>query len=426
MLDIRFVRENAEAVKLAAKRKGFADVDIDRLLELDRDIRQAKQQLQEISTRKNAAGKQISRLSGAQKQQAIDEISQLKIDEKKCKDKLDELSPAYDELMLRVPQLPAEDVPAGADDTENVEVRRWGEVPQFDFEPKDHVALGEELDIIDIPRGVKLAGSRSYFLKGDGALLELAVLRFAMDYMVNEEGFVPMIPPVLMRDEAMVGTAWFPGGEEQAYRLEKDQLNLAGTAEVPLTAYHSQEILAEEDLPLKYVACSACYRREAGTYGKDTHGLYRIHQFQKVEQVIVGRNDEQESIEWHQKILANSEAVVRALKLPYRVVNVCDGDLGRGQVQKFDIETWMPSRNSYGETHSASRFYDFQARRLNLRYRGTDKKTHFCHTLNNTVIASPRILIPILECCQNADGTVTIPEVLRPYMNGREQIEIKK
>ena len=426
MLDIRFIRENAEAVKLATKRKGFADVDIDRLLELDRDIRQAKQQLQEISTRKNAAGKQISRLSGAQKQQAIDEISQLKIDEKKCKDKLDELSPAYDELMLRVPQLPAEDVPAGADDTENVEVRRWGEVPQFDFEPKDHVALGEELDIIDIPRGVKLAGSRSYFLKGDGALLELAVLRFAMDYMVNEEGFVPMIPPVLMRDEAMVGTAWFPGGEEQAYRLEKDQLNLAGTAEVPLTAYHSQEILAEEDLPLKYVACSACYRREAGTYGKDTHGLYRIHQFQKVEQVIVGRNDEQESIEWHQKILANSEAVVRALKLPYRVVNVCDGDLGRGQVQKFDIETWMPSRNSYGETHSASRFYDFQARRLNLRYRGTDKKTHFCHTLNNTVIASPRILIPILECCQNADGTVTIPEVLRPYMNGREQIEIKK
>ncbi len=423
MLDIRFIREHATQVRRGAQRKGFGQVDIDRLLQVDADLRGAKQGLQEIATRKNKAGEQISKLSGKEKQEAIEEISQLKAQEKQYRQRLDELEPIYDELMLQVPQVPAAEVPDGADDTENVEIRRWGEVPEFDFEAKDHVELGKNLDIIDIERGVKLAGARSYFLKGDGALLELAVLRFALDYMVNECGFVAMIPPVLVRNEAMVGTAWFPGGEDQVYRTERDQLNLAGTAEVPLTAYHSGEILAEEDLPLKYVAWSPCYRREAGTYGKDTHGLYRIHQFQKIEQVIVCKNDERESIEHHQQILANSEAVVQALELPYRVVNVCAGDLGRGQVQKFDIECWMPSRKNYGETHSASRYHEFQARRLNLRYRGADKKTRFCHTLNNTVIASPRILISVLECNQNADGSVTIPQVLRPYMNGREKIE---
>jgi seryl-tRNA synthetase len=221
----------------------------------------------------------------------------------------------------------------------------------------------------------------------------------------------------------MRGTAYFPGGEEQAYRVEKDELNLAGTAEVPLTAYHSGELLNESELPKKFVALSTCFRREAGAAGKDTRGLYRIHQFDKVEQVIVCRNDEQESKRWHHEILANSEAVLQALNLPYRVVNVCSGDLGRGQVQKFDLETWMPSRNGYGETHSASRFHEFQARRMNLRYKTADgRKNLFCHTLNNTVIASPRILIPILELYQNLDGTVTIPEVLRPYMGGRTRI----
>ena len=422
MLDIRFIRDNPDAVKQAAQRKNFPDVDIDRLLQLDADILLAKQQLQEIATRKNAAGKQISKLTGPEKQQAIEQLSALKDQEKAAKDQLDKLTPTFDALMLQVPQVPADDVPDGKDDTENVELRRCGELPEFDFEPADHVSLGQSLDIIDIPRGVKLAGSRSYFLKGDAALLELAVLRFALDHMVAK-GFTPMIPPILMRDEAMVGTAWFPGGEDQAYRIGSDQLNLAGTAEVPLTAYHSQEILNEADLPLKYVAWSPCYRREAGTYGKDTHGLYRIHQFQKIEQVVLCKNDEQASIAHHQDILANAESVVQALGLPYRVVNVCAGDLGRGQVQKFDIECWMPSRNAYGETHSASRFYEFQARRLNIRYRDKDKKTHFCHTLNNTVIASPRILIPLLECNQNADGSVTIPQPLRPYMNSRERID---
>jgi len=234
---------------------------------------------------------------------------------------------------------------------------------------------------------------------------------------------VPLTVPVLVRDAMMVGTGYFPGGEEQAYRCERDEMSLVGTAEVSLTAYHCDEILDEKDLPIKHVAVSTCFRREAGAAGKDTAGLYRVHFFDKVEQVIVCRNDEQISIDHHREILANAEAVLQALELPYRVVNVCTGDLGQGQVQKFDIETWMPSRNGYGETHSASRFYEFQARRLNLRYRQeSGKKMRFCHTLNNTVIASPRILIALMENHQNADGSITVPAALRPYMYGKEKI----
>jgi seryl-tRNA synthetase len=239
------------------------------------------------------------------------------------------------------------------------------------------------------------------------------------------KGYTPMLVPHLVKDEAMVGTAYFPGGEEQAYRIEKDASNLIGTSEVPLTAYHYDEILSEAELPKRYVGMSACYRREAGTYGRDTRGIYRIHQFHKVEQVIVCVADEQVSIAEHENIVRNAEEVLQALQLPYRVVNVCGGDLGVPQVKKYDIETWMPSRNAYSETHSASRFYDFQARRLKLRYRDRQGKVHYAHTLNNTVIASPRILIPILETYQQEDGSVVIPEALRPYMGGAERIERK-
>ncbi|HRX86172.1 MAG TPA: serine--tRNA ligase, partial [Phycisphaerae bacterium] len=294
-------------------------------------------------------------------------------------------------------------------------------VPRFDFEPKDHVALGEALGIIDIERGVKLAGTRNYTLRGDAVLLHHAVLRLAMDTMIAR-GFTPVQVPVLVREEIMYGTGYFPGGRDQAYLCERDNLSLVGTAEVSLTALHADEILDEADLPIKTVAMSPCFRREAGAAGKDTYGLYRIHLFDKVEQVVVCRNDVEESKRLHAEILANAEAVVQALELPYRVVNVCTGDLGQGQVQKFDIETWMPSRGGYGETHSASRFYEFQARRLKLRYRDADRRTRFCHTLNNTVIASPRVLIPILELYQNADGSITVPKALRPYLGGREYI----
>jgi seryl-tRNA synthetase len=246
-------------------------------------------------------------------------------------------------------------------------------------------------------------------------------LRLALDLMI-ERGFLQMAVPVLVRDEMMVGTGYYPGGEEQAYRCERDAMSLVGTAEVPLTAYHGDEMLAEAELPKKYVACSPCFRREAGAAGKDTYGLYRIHLFDKVEQVIVCRNNEALSKQFHQEIVRNAEDVLAALELPYRVMNVCTGELGQGQVQKYDIETWMPSRNSYGETHSASRFYDYQARRLKIRYRDAQKNVQFCHTLNNTVIASPRILIAVVENHQAADGRINVPGALRPYLGGREHL----
>jgi seryl-tRNA synthetase len=229
-----------------------------------------------------------------------------------------------------------------------------------------------------------------------------------------------------VKDFAMVGTAFYPGGEEDAYRCEKDQLNLIGTSEVPITSYHHGEILDEKDLPIKYAGISPCFRREAGTYGKDTKGVYRVHQFQKIEQVILCKADVAESTRLHEYILANSEEVLQGMGLPYRVICVCVGELGMGRAKQYDIESWMPSRKAYGETHSASKYHDYQARRLNIRYRDSEGKTHFVHTMNNTVIASPRILIPILENCQNADGTVTVPEVLRPYMGGQSVIKPRK
>jgi seryl-tRNA synthetase len=423
MIDIKLVRENPQLFKDGAKAKRF-DVDIDRLLALDGKILGAKQILQDIATEKNRIGKEIPKMQGDEKQKVLAEMAKLKEKEAALNEELKNLQPTFDALILEVPQPPAPEVPLGMDDTQNVELYKKGEVRKFDFEPKDHIQLGVSLDMIDVERGVKLAGARNYFLTGDGAMLHRAVMNFAMDFMISR-GYTPMVVPLLVRNEAMRGTGYFPGSEEQTYQMERDELNLVGTAEVPLTAYHMGEILSEKQLPIKTVAMSSCFRREAGAAGKDTYGLYRIHQFDKVEQVIIGENDEEKSRQYHQEILSNSEAVLQAMELPYRVVNVCTGDLGRGQVQKFDIETWMPSRKSYGETHSASRFYEFQARRLNLRYKTEQKKNLFCHTLNNTVIASPRVLIPIMELYQNADGSITIPKVLRPYMGNRERIEPK-
>jgi len=421
MIDIKDLRADPDKYVRAAADKHIG-ADIPAVLELDRRVRAARQSLQDARTAQNAAGKSIAKLAGEAKQAAVAELGELKARVKAETETLAELEPQLNEMLLVVPQPAAPGVPVGADDADNVELRRVGEVRSFDFEPKDHIQLGEALDIIDMPRGVKLAGTRNYVLKGAGTLLHQAVLRLAQDMMLDR-GFVPLTVPVLVREPIMYGTGYFPIGRDQAYLCERDELSLVGTAEVSLTALHGDEILDEADLPLQYVASSPCFRREAGAAGKDTYGLYRIHLFDKVEQVIIGRNDEAESVAHHEAILANAEAVLQALELPYRVVNVCTGDLGLGQIQKFDLETWMPSRDSYGETHSASRFGEFQARRLNLRYRDGDGKLRFCHTLNNTVIASPRILIPILELYQNADGSVTIPQALRPYMNQMEHIE---
>lgn len=420
MIDIKLIRENPKKYHDGAIAKNMG-VDIDKLLDIDAKLLEGKKKVQVIVTEKNAIGKSIPKLSGDEKSEALAKLAELKQQEASINEEVNALQPQYDELMQKVPQPASPDVPYGEDDTENVELRKWGTIREFDFTPKDHVELGIDLDIIDIERGVKLAGTRNYFLKGDGAMLHWAVLRFSMDYMIGK-GYTPMAVPLLMRDEAMRGTGYFPGSEEQTYQMERDGLNLVGTAEVPVTAYHSGELLKEEQLPIKSVAMSTCFRREAGAAGKDTRGLYRIHQFDKVEQVIISENSEEASIAYHKEILANSEGVMQAIGLPYQVVNVCTGDLGRGQVQKFDIEAWMPSRNGYGETHSASRFYEFQARRMNLRYKNGEKKNVYCHTLNNTVIASPRVLIPIMELNQNEDGSITIPEVLRPYMGNKERI----
>jgi seryl-tRNA synthetase len=421
MIDIKEIRENPQRFKQAAKNKNI-EVDIDRLMAIDAELLSAKQGLQEIATEKNRIGKSIPKLAGDEKQTALAQLAKFKADESQFEEKVKQLQPEADSLMLLVAQ-PADDaVPLGKDDTENVELRREGQVRQFDFKPKDHMQLGVDLGIIDVERGVKLAGTRSYFLKGNGARLHWAVLQFAMDVMIAR-GYTPMSVPLLMKDEAMRGTGYYPGAEEQTYRMERDELNLAGTAEVPLTAFRMGEILEEKDLPIKFAGMSTCFRREAGAAGKDTYGLYRIHQFDKVEQVVICKNSVEESNKLHEEILNNSEVVMKALELPYRIVAVCTGDLGRGQAKKYDIEAWMPSRNNYCETHSASKFYEFQARRMSLRYKDVaTKKNLFCHTLNNTVIASPRVLIPILELYQNADGSITVPKVLQPYMGGLERI----
>lgn len=437
MIDLKELRTNPDRYRDAARHKRI-EVDIDRLLELDEQHRGLLTQRQHLAAEKNQIGKQIGELAGRLKkasdddrpalQQSMQQLqarpSQLKEQEHALESRITQLQPELDELLSHVPQPPDESVPIGKDDTDNVEMRQWGQVRQFDFEPKDHVTLGHELGMIDIERGVKLAGTRNYFLTGQGALLHQAVLRFALDLMV-QKGFTPMTVPLIVREPAMVGTGYFPLGRQHTYTMtnEDPHLFLVGTAEVPLTSYHMGEILTEEDLPRRYVAMSPCFRREAGTHGKDTAGLYRIHQFDKVEQVVICANDVEQSRHWHRMILENAEAVLQALELPYRVVNVCTGDLGQGQACKYDIETWMPSRNAWCETHSASRFYDFQARRLNLRYRNHQGQTIFCHTLNNTVIASPRILIPLMELHQNQDGSITLPAPLRPYMQGQERIE---
>ncbi len=420
MLDLRFIRENADAIRAGAKKKRI-QVDLDRLLEIDAEQRTASSRADEIRASLNSRGKEIAKLPPEERSRAGAELTALKDELKVLEEKLKVLAPAVRELQLRVPNIPADDVPEGKDDTENVERRKVGDLPKFDFEPLDHVEIGKRLGLLDIERGVKVAGTRNYFLTGDGALLERAILNFALEMMVKR-GYRMLSVPVLVKYGAMEGTGYFPGGEEQAYSIEKDEMFLVGTAEVPVTSFHSDEILEESELPRKYVAWSYCFRREAGAAGKDTRGIYRIHQFQKVEQVVIGPADPESSKRYHAEILQNSEDLLQALELPYRIVDVCGGDLGLSQVKKYDIETWMPSRKSYSETHSASSFHDFQARRLKLRYRDANKQTKICYTLNNTVVASPRILIPLLECHQRKDGSVYIPKALRPYFMDRAEI----
>lgn len=421
MLDIKYIRENLEAVKQGAINKRIT-VDFDRLIELDASLRPKQQELEQLQAQRNQISKSIAKASPSEREQLKQSVSTIKTKMETLTDEVRHLKDELDTLLLSVPQPAREDVPVGKDDNDNVEIKKWGKPPKFDFKIRDHVELGQRHGLIDIERGVKLAGSRSYILKGEGVILEQAVLRFTFDHLVNK-GYTPLSVPVLVNEDAMVGTGYFPTGRDQAYYIEKDELALVGTAEVSLTSYHRNEILPKEQLPLRYVAWSPCFRREAGTYGKDTHGLYRVHQFQKIEQVVVCENDVSTSEKHHEELLTNAEEIMQALGLAYRVVYVCTGDLGQGQVRKHDIEAWMPSRNAYSETHSCSTFYEFQARRLKMRYKDSaSKQTTYCHTLNNTAIASPRILIPLLENYQTKEGRIIIPEALRPYCYGRSEI----
>jgi seryl-tRNA synthetase len=443
MIDIKIIRDNPDMVVHACKVKNIA-CDVHRLLAVDARRRAIQQETDTLRSKskelsgqvglyKNPKSKwyQEALTKGRTDEELRAEGEQIQIESASIRDKIKALEEEakniaieFQALMLTVPQIPSEKTPIGKDEHGNVEVRRVGTVRKFEFKPKDHVQLGKDLGIIDIDRGVKLAGSRNYLLRGAGMLMHQAVLRLAID-IITSRGYEPVTVPVLVRDEMMYGTGYYPGGEEQAYRCERDAMSLVGTAEVSLTAMYGDEILEEAELPRKFAAVSTCFRREAGAAGKDTYGIYRIHFFDKVEQVVLCKADEAESEKRHHEIIANAEAVLQALELPYRLMQVCTGDMGQGKVEMYDIETWMPSRNAYSETHSASRFGDFQARRLNLRYRDADKKVQFCHTLNNTVIASPRILIPILELYQNADGSVTVPKALRGYMNGTEKVEAR-
>jgi seryl-tRNA synthetase len=328
--------------------------------------------------------------------------------------------------MLTVPNVPHESVPVGKDESGNVEIKKWGTPSKFDFPIKDHIELARSLDLIDFDRGAKVGGSRAYFLKNEAAQMEFAILFYTFQKLIKK-GYTPLIAPSLVREFTLVGNGQFPWGREEVYHLEKDDEYLAGTAEVPVTAYFSDEVLTESDLPKKFVAFSPCFRREAGSYGKDTRGVYRLHQFNKIEQVIISNNDLNNSFTLHEELLANAEEVLQDLQLPYRVLLMCTGDMGEPQVKKYDVETWMPGRptaestlGSYGETMSNSVMGDFQARRLKIRYKTKDGKMAFCHTLNNTAIASPRILVAILENYQQKDGSVRIPDVLQSLMGKTE------
>jgi seryl-tRNA synthetase len=423
MLDIAYIRENADIVKAAIHNKRIA-LDLDELLQVDQKRRRLTTSVEQLRARRNRLASSISEVPAEARPKLIAESHEMRTALGESEKELLDLDAQFSRLMYLVPSVPAEDVPIGFSEAENREVARWGEPPKFDFAPKDHVELSTALGIVDFERPRKFAGSRSYALKGDGMLLEQAVLRFALDTLVSH-GFVPVSPPVLVRDTAMLGTGYFPLGYEEAYAMEKDGLYLTGTSEVGLVSLHMGELLTQRDLPIRYAGLSYCFRREAGASGKDTKGLYRVHQFTKVEQVVISENDVEASQKEHYRLLRNSQIILEELGIPHRVALACTGEIGLGQVRKHEVESWMPSRNAYCETHSCSTFHDFQARRLNIRYREEGGKSKFAHTLNNTAIASPRILIPLLENYQCADGSVVIPTVLRPYLGGKDRLEMR-
>jgi seryl-tRNA synthetase len=414
MLDIAFIRQNPDIVKAAVKNKRL-DVSIDDLLAADQARREALTKLEQQRARKNQVAAEIPKASKEDRPKLIDEGKQVKAEIEKLEPEVAQLTAKLDDLMLRVPSIPRPEVPIGKGEEDNVEIRKVGEIRKFDFTPKDHADLVESLGMVNWDGPRKFAGGRSYALIGAGALLELAVTRLAIDTLV-EKGLVPVIPPVIVKERALTGTGFFPLGKEEAYSIPADDLFLVGTSEVPLVSLHADTTIDAAQLPIRYAGQSACFRREAGAHGKDTKGLYRVHQFTKIEQVIFTLPDEAVAEKEHYFLLGNAEAILAKLEIPYRVCIACTGEIGLGQTRKHEVESWMPGRNAYAETHSCSTLGDFQARRSNIRVRLADGTLSYPFTLNNTAIASPRILIPLLENHQNADGSVTLPKALHPYL----------
>jgi len=407
MLDINFIRENPDKVKQACKNKNVA-VDVDKVLDLDKQKRQIQTEIESLKAEQN----RISR-GGAENKILISQAKEIKQKIKELEPDLENTQAQLKDLLLQLPNIPFDDVPVGKDDSQNVVVRRVGKPPKFDFEAKDYMQLAEHLDLIDTERAAKVAGSRFGYIKRDLALLEFALINLTMD-TVKKEGFIPVIPPVMIKNQMARGTGYFEAGDEkEAYYLPADDMYLAGTSEQPLAAMHSDEVLLEKDLPKRYIGFSTCFRREAGSYGKDTKGILRVHQFDKLEMFVYSSSSQ--SKDEHELILSIEEKLMKDLNLPYQVLNICTGDLGRPAAKKYDIETWLPSEQKYRETHSCSNCTDFQARRLNIRYKDENNKMQFVHTLNGTAFAIGRILIMIIENYQQKDGSIKVPKALQKY-----------
>jgi seryl-tRNA synthetase len=414
MLSLPFIREHPDVVRTAIVQKNVA-LDLDALLALDGEVRALKTVADGLRGERNA-------ISDGFKSAAPEDRPALGAQAKaigaaigEAEAALAEKQAALDGLLLRVPNIPWEGAPVGPDEASNIVVRQEGAIPSFDFEPLDHVALIEKNDWADLARITQVAGSRTYCLKGRLAMLEQALMLWAQQRLAAD-GFTLMTVPALARPQAFVATGHFPGHEEEAYHIPADDLYLAGTGEIALTSLHSGEVIEADALPILYAGYSPCFRREAGSAGRDVRGLLRVHQFYKLEQYVICRDDDAESAKWHQRLLANAEGMLQALEIPYQVIETSTGDMGNGKFRMNDIESWVPSLGKYRETHSCSTLHDWQARRANLRWRDEERKVRFVHTLNNTALASPRILVPLLENHQQADGRVKLPATLHALM----------
>ncbi len=420
MLDIKFIRENKDVVAFGAKKKHI-DIDLDALIALDDTRKELLQRVEEQRAHQNEITKEIAtQQDPQQRQEKIEAMQQLKATLQKDEEQLKEVMTQWQALMLQVPNVPDMSVPEGASDAENQEIRTWGEKTVFSFEPKDHLQIMTDLNMVDFERGSKVHGFRGYFLKNAGAELSFAVWNYARDFFLQKEMEL-MITPTVVRKENFYGTGHLPNDAEDLYKTQDDEF-LTGTAEVPVMGYYRDEELSFTTLPIKFLAFSPCFRREAGSHGKDTKGLIRVHEFYKWEQVILCEANHEESVRWHEWLTTNAEEFMQSLGIPYRVVLNCGGDLGQGQVKKYDIEAWVPKEGVYRETHSASYFHDFQTRRFNITYRDAEGKRRFAHSLNNTAAATPRLLVSLIENYQQADGSIRVPEVLRPYLGNKEYI----